>query len=87
MYFRTTNPVNLLNPAGPTGLSFFYEPERVILQHKQLQTGLEISNGCEAIWRNGRGCFYCPEKVSSLEKVRDYRKLLIPLRCSEIISK
>ena len=35
----------------------------------------------------GRGCFYCPKKVSSLEKVRDNRKLLIPLFCSEIISK
>ena len=34
-----------------------------------------------------RGCFYCPEKFSSLEKVRNNRKLLIPLRCSEIISK
>ena len=34
-----------------------------------------------------RGCFNCPEKVSTLEKVSDYRKLLIAPRCSEIISK
>ena len=34
-----------------------------------------------------RGCFNCPEKVSTLEKVSDYRKLLIAPRCSKIVSK
>lgn len=33
-----------------------------------------------------RGCFYCSEKVSSLKKVGDYRKLLTAPCCSEIIS-
>ena len=42
---------------------------------------------CRHFGVNRRGCFYCPEKFSSLEKVRNNRKLLIPLRCSEIISK
>ncbi len=37
--------------------------------------------------KNGRGGRACPETVSTLKKVRDYRKLLIPLRCSEIVSK
>ena len=32
-----------------------------------------------------RGCFNCPEKVSTLEKVSDYRKLLIAPRCSKIV--
>ena len=37
--------------------------------------------------KNGRGCFYCPEKFSSLEKVRDNRKLLTALYCSKTVSK
>lgn len=45
----------------------------------------ESLNACNIDFR--RGCFNCPEKVSTLEKVSDYRKLLIAPRCSEIISK
>ena len=37
--------------------------------------------------KNGRGGEACPETVSTLEKVSDYRKLLIALFGSEIVSK
>ena len=37
------------------------------------------------MFENRRGCFNCPEKVSTLEKVSDYRKLLIAPRCSKIV--
>ena len=37
------------------------------------------------MFENRRGCFYCPEKFSSLEKVRNNRKLLIALCCSKIV--
>jgi hypothetical protein len=37
--------------------------------------------------KNGRGRFFCPEAVSTLKKVGDYRKMLTTARCSEIVSK
>ena len=47
---------------------------------------LNVLNGLRR-QKNGRDGRACPETGSTLEKVRDYRKLLIPLRCSEIVSK
>lgn len=63
-------------------------------RNKKLVKLLQWEDGGFVIWMKRleqggfpRGACGCSETVSTLKKVGDYRKMLIPLRCSEIVSK